>query len=246
MHLHASPPPASSSPTAPHHKDSVKPQTCPGQLSLQLSLAASAMAASILNPPNSAAHPKWSLPSPAPSNNAFSNAATATPTTFQVTHQTPPTPSSSTASLFYSLLLPPPPTPGPRALMNDFIFTTQTTYRRPCSSTPEVDNNMDRKWRCPLVPQRAPRLPPPPATACFGSTANTPTTSHSGPIPDHPLSAGTHHPLWTPSSTNALLAKSARPPPPSFQHFLDLPSNSATACYHIQIQLSTVDVSNEQ
>ena len=37
------------------------------------------------------------------------------------------------------------------------------------------------------------------------------------------------HPL----STNALLATSARPPPPSFKHRLDLPSNSATASYQI-------------
>ena len=134
MHLCASPPTASSSPTAPHHKDSVKPQACPGNLSLQLSLAASAMAASISNPPKSAAHPRWSSPSPAPSNNAFSNATTATPTPFQVPHQIPPTPSSSTASSPDSPSPPPPPTPGPRALMNNSASTTQAAYQRPCPS----------------------------------------------------------------------------------------------------------------
>ena len=87
-------------------------------------------------PPNSAAHPRWSSPSPAPSSNAFSNAATATPTPFQVPHQTPrdPNPSSSTACSPDSPLPPPPPTPGPRALMNNSASTSQATHQRPCPS----------------------------------------------------------------------------------------------------------------
>jgi hypothetical protein len=200
------------------------------------------MSASISNPPNSAAHPRRSSPSspsPAPSNNAFSNAAASTPTPFQVPHQTPPTPSSSNASSTDSPSPPPPPTPGPRALMNNSASTTQAAYQRLCPSRSGPQHgavHWTHKGRLAFNLR-----PPQPSLA---------------PQPTHPLPRTPAPYLITPSAqaritlcghllpTKALVATSA-PPPPSFQHRLDLPSNSATACYHIHAVTVVVPRDND-